>query len=164
LPAALCLLTPDEPEVPVRWDGGHVSLRLTEAFVTLRSLPMKRGAAGFRTSWPPYAYTFQDLLAQAEDGEALAQTMEERNEVRLLPSAKEVSAMEAAIRWGAQYLSDDLGLMRATNGLAFAHALGRDAAWCVRRWGEHIDTWLTRSAKGCERIAACLRRDRVRVW
>ena len=89
----------DEP--PPRWIGGHVGRRLSEALRTLAALPM--GGAGGTSAWPAYTYEFEDLLAQYEQGE-LERTQAQQNNIRLLPSLRDVTRMEAAISWPVQYL------------------------------------------------------------
>jgi hypothetical protein len=97
---------------PSIWDGPHVGKRLAEAMRTLRILPMG-GAAGYGGTWPPYSYEFEDLLAQQEQGE-LEKTQRLQNRVRLLPSYSDVTRMEAAICWPAQYvMRHSLLLLRA---------------------------------------------------
>src|SRR6516165_8085278 len=67
-------------ETPPRWDGPHVGRRLMEAMRTLRMLPMP-GVTGYRPAWPAYAYEFEDLLAQHEQGE-LERTQQQQNRTR----------------------------------------------------------------------------------
>lgn len=151
----------DDP-VPPRWSGDHVGLRLTEAFRTLRLIPMPRGVAGFLCPWPAYAYTWEDLLAQQEQGE-LERTMQLQNRTRLQPSWQEVSRMERAIGWPAEYLRER-HLAAAVNHVALAYALDRDCAWVVQRYGGFADTWRDRHAVGCAEIASGLHAARIAVW
>ena len=132
LASHLRLTGPVEPQedatAPSRWDGGHVGLRLCEAFRTLRSIPLANGARGFQPCWPAYCYSWEDLLAQAEQGE-LEKTMAERNRIRVTPPGKDVTRMEIALRWPAQHLRKRPELAGAVNRVALAHALERDAGW-----------------------------------
>ncbi|MBO4221990.1 hypothetical protein [Bradyrhizobium neotropicale] len=143
-------------DVPPRWDGGHVGRRLCEAMQTLRMLPMA-SVAGYRGGWPAYAYEFDDLLAQAAQGE-LEKTMAAQNRTKLLPSYRDVTRMEAAICWPAQFLSGLHHLVRAVNCVALAHALEQDAGWVARKHGGYAETWRANHDKGCDLIATALRR------
>jgi len=125
-------------ETPPRWDGPHVGRRLMEAMRTLRMLPMP-GVTGYRPGWPAYAYEFEDLLAQHEQGE-LERTQQQQNRTRLLPSLRDMTAMERA------------------------HALERDAGWVAAKRGGYADTWRQRHDAGCEIIATRLRVELVPVF
>jgi hypothetical protein len=166
LPAGLRLTGPAEPleddAPPARWDGGHVGLRLCEAFRTLRQLPMSTGARGFQQNWPAYRYEFQDLLAQQEQGE-LERTMALRNVARITPSWREVTRMEIAIAWPSQFLREKPEIAIATNAVALAHATDRDCGWVATKYGGYADTWRDRHTQGCEIIARALRANRVTV-
>jgi hypothetical protein len=131
-------------EVPSTWSGPHVGRRLSEAMRTLALLPMGNG--GGHAAWPPYAYTFEDLLAQHEQGE-LERTQALQNRIRLLPSSREVQRMETAICWPA-----------------LAHSLDRDAGWIAAKRGGYADTWRERHDQGCDIIARGLRCFRVPVF
>lgn len=153
-------------DLPQKWTGEHCALRLCEGFKTLRQLPMKRGApAEFGNAWPAYSYEWQDLLAQAEgEAEALRATQREQNRVRIPPSLREVTRCEAVIGWGAHYLAALEDLCKATNMVAIAHSLGRDAGWVAVKRGGYADTWRHRHDKGCSIIAAGLIKDRISVF
>jgi hypothetical protein len=70
---------------------------------TLRLIPMSNGARGFQQNWPAYRYEWEDLLAQAEQGE-LERTMAIQNRTRDVPSHVAVTRMESAIHWPTLYL------------------------------------------------------------
>jgi hypothetical protein len=148
--------------LPAVWDPEHVGLRLTEAFKTVRLLPTPR-PRGHRSSWPAYAYEFQDLLAQQETSE-LERTQRLQNAVRRSPSLSEITAMERATAWPAAYLADCLDLAHAVNAVSMAHAFDRDCDWVVRRYGGYADSWRVQHARGCTFIAEGLRRDRISVF
>jgi hypothetical protein len=150
-------------DAPPRWDGGHVGRRLCEAMQTLRMLPMP-SVGGYCSSWPAYvAYEFEDLVAQEQQGE-LKNTMEAQNRTRLMPSYRDVTRMEAAICWPAQFLSRLDHLLRAVNCVALAHALERDAGWVAHKRGGYADTWRANHDRGCDIIANSLRRALVPVF
>ena len=160
-PRGLRLLEEDAP--PVRWSGEHVGLRLTEAMRTLRLLPLRRGVAGYLCPWPPYAYSWEDLLAQQEQGE-LERTQKLQNRTRIQPSWQEITRMERAIGWPAQYLVREPLVAAAVNHVSLAYAMERDCAWVVQRHGGYVDTWRDRHATGCAQIARQLHIERVAVW
>jgi hypothetical protein len=149
-------------ELPARWDGPHVGRRLMEAMQTLRLLPMG-GGVGYRPTWPAYAYEFEDLLAQHEQGE-LERTQAIQNRTRMVPSSRAIRAMETALVWPAAYLAKTQRLARATNCVALAHALDRDAGWVAAKKGGFADTWRRRHDEGCEIIAFRLRAGRVALF
>ncbi|MFH0301414.1 hypothetical protein AAFX91_30185 [Bradyrhizobium sp. 31Argb] len=140
-----------EDIAPSVWSGPHVGKRLSEAMRTLRMLPM-RAVQGYCGAWPSYAYEFEDLLAQHEQGE-LEKTQRMQNRARLLPSYSDVTRMEAAVYWPARFLGQADWLMRAVNMVALAHSLERDAGWVAAQCGGYADTWRDRHDKGCEVIA-----------
>jgi hypothetical protein len=149
-------------ELPAKWDGPHVGLRITEAFVTVLKMP--GGRKGYRSLWPAYMYEFDDLVAQAEQGE-LERTMNTQNRVKVAPSTQEITRMEAATYWPMRYLhAQHPQLCEAVNMIALAHALGLDAGWVANKRGGHADTWRQRHAHGCEDIALGLVLDRVGVF
>jgi hypothetical protein len=66
-------------------DGGDATLRL---------MPMG-GAIGYRPAWPAYAYEFEDLIAQEQQGE-LERTQAIQNRTRTMPTLRAITAMERA--------------------------------------------------------------------
>ena len=152
----------DLDPLPARWSGEHVSLRLCEAMRTLRLMPMGTGAPGYAPCWPAYRYEFQDLLAQQEQGE-LERTMQTQNRTRLMPSWRDITHMELAIRWPAQFLGGEPHIAVAVNRVAFAYAIDRDSQWVAAKWGGYADTWRQRHEDGCGVIAERLRAKREPV-
>jgi hypothetical protein len=149
-------------ESPSTWNGPHVGRRLTEAMCTLRLMPMGL-SCGYGSTWPPYSYEWQDLLAQSE-GHELERTQQLQNRTRLLPSLAEITRMEIAIVWPAQFLARAAQLVVAVNAVALAHALDRDSGWVAAKRGGYADTWRQRHDQGCEIIAHGLRNNRVSVF
>jgi hypothetical protein len=151
-----------DDEVPSTWSGPHVGRRLVDAMRTLRLVPVGI-RFGYGSSWPPYVYEWEDLLAQNAQGE-LERTQQLQNRTRLLPSFAEVSRMERAICWPIDFLSRCAHLVVAVNAVAWAHALERDAGWVAAKRGGYGDTWRTRHDQGCDIIADRLRAGRVPVF
>ncbi|MGY3278154.1 hypothetical protein [Bradyrhizobium sp. S3.7.6] len=158
----------DEPaapaeELPPRWNGPHVGLRITEGFVTFRALPLgaKGGAA---SAWPSYMYEWEDLLAQQAQGE-LERTMKQQNRTHVSPSVREITRAIEVSYWPMKYLSaSHPHLCEAVNALGKAHALERDAGWVTKKRGGFADTWRLRHDTGCDIIATRLIADRVPVF
>ena len=148
-------------EVPATWNGPHVGRRLCEAMRTLAMLPV--GGGGGSSGWPPYVYEFDDLRAQAEQGE-LERTQQLQNRIRLLPSSREVQRMEQCIVWPAEYLARFFHLLEAVNAVSLAHSLDRDSGWIANKRGGYADTWRERHDQGCSVIARGLRSCRVPVF
>ena len=70
------LLTPlsdlnllDEDHPPPKWCSDWVSRRWVEGLKTLRLIPLKGSPRGFGNAWPTYAYEWQDLIAQQQQGQ-----------------------------------------------------------------------------------------------
>jgi hypothetical protein len=147
---------------PPTWIGPHVGKRLAEALRILRALPF-RSYGGLGAPWPAYTYEFEDLLAQHEQGE-LEKTMKMQNRTRLVPSYTEVTRMEAAICWPAQFLIARPALLCAVNAVALARSLERDAGWVANKRGGYADTWRRRHDDGCDVIAAGLSAGMIPVF
>lgn len=147
---------------PAIWNGPHVGRRIAEAMRTLRALPGGGGGSS-GNGWPPYEYTFEDLLAQQEQGE-LEKTQKMQNRTRLSPSFNEVTRMEAAIWWPARYLIDEPYLLVAVNAVALAHSLEQDAGWVTTKRGGYADTWRADHDRGCDLIAEGLILERAPVF
>ncbi len=148
--------------VPPIWNGPHVGLRLCEAMRTLMQLPMP-AVRGYGAAWPAYAYEFDDLIAQQEQGE-LEKTMRAQNRTRLLPSYQDVTRMETALCWPAEFLNAKPALLRAVNAVAFAHSIDRDAGWVAVKRGGYAETWLSNHDRGCDMIALGLIRAFLPVF
>jgi hypothetical protein len=78
--------------------GDWVSRRWVDGLKTLRLIPLRGAPRGFGNAWPAYAYEWEDLIAQQEQGE-LEATQPEQNRVRLQPSYRQVTMCEAVISW-----------------------------------------------------------------
>ena len=152
----------DVEDIPATWSGEHVSLRLRDAMCTLRLVPMP-GVRGYGSAWPPYAHTWDDLLAQQQQGE-LERNQEAKNRTREMPSRRDIARMESAIFWPAQFLCDSIQLAIAVNAVAWAHAIERDIGWVVNKRGGYADTWRMRHYRGCKIIARRLRSNGVAVF
>jgi hypothetical protein len=86
----------DEDHPPPEWCGDWVSRRWVDGLKTLRLIPLRGAPRGFGNAWPAYAYEWEDLIAQQEQGE-LEATQPEQNRVRLQPSYRQVTMCEAVI-------------------------------------------------------------------
>jgi hypothetical protein len=152
----------EEEASPTAWNAAHVGLRLVEAFTTVLKMP--GGRTGYRSLWPAYMYEFDDLVAQAEQGE-LEITQRTQNKVRIAPSTPEITTMEKALAWPMKFLSaKHPQICEAVNMISLAHALGRDAGWCAKKRGGFADDWRQRHDRGCEDIALGLVLDRMGVF
>ena len=156
--------TPGSEYVPTRWDGPQVGKRLTEAFRTLSRLPMNGHPRAFGTCWPEYMRDWSDKLAiltgEISDQEAAARA---QNRVRIMPTAAEVSRMEAAISWPATYLATRPILARTVQIVALWRSRERDFGWIARKLRLGVHTVRARNRNGLDVIAAGLRRDNVPV-
>lgn len=142
--------------LPAQWDGSHASKRMVEAFTTLSAMP-GTGVGSSRGCWPAYCYEWHDLLAQQEqEADEKAQNQREQNRSRIMPSADEVTRMEAALYWPARFISGTSYLLRAVNAVCMARAIGRDAEWVARKRGGRLRDWQHRHWEGCKIIAAGL--------
>lgn len=153
------------PEIiPECWTAAHVGLRLSQAFITLRRMPMAGGPREFGRAWPQYRIEWEDLLAQEETAREAAKLRERaQNRVRELPSSEDVSRMEQAIVWPARYVVHE-GHRNAVQKMALALSLERDAEWVVRKFGGFIDTWINWDRFGRAVIAVGLDADNVPVF
>jgi hypothetical protein len=117
--------------VPATWDAVHVGRRFANALVLLSKMPARIFPRGHANVWPTYRLEWVDLLSMLGDeaGTAIKLLHAERNFVRIPPSSLEISHMEAALGWQADYLRGrDSMLARAFNicGLAAARDCGID--------------------------------------
>src|SRR5579885_600753 len=150
--------------VPPVWDGPHVGLRLIGAFKTLARLPMPRmsTASGY---WPQYRHEWIDLLAQApDDAESKALLEQQRNRTRALPSAAEISAMEAAIAWPGRYLAHRPLMMRIVHRVAIMRSRDVELEVIATRLGRSPIQVRRINRTGLDVIADGLRRDRAPVF
>jgi hypothetical protein len=164
-------LDPGPPyEPPEQWDGPHVSHRFGEAISTLLKLPIGAfGPSKIKNCWPAYQSEWADLLSMVGDGaDGLEQSWARRNQVRLPPSAREVSQMEQALLWPGEYLGDAPDLVYALNATALTRARELELADVVRR-GPHAGmrstiAWQQLALEAAERIAGGLVRNRAAVF
>jgi hypothetical protein len=148
---------PFEEVLPDRWHGPHVGLRLADAFLTLRRLPMSEQT--MRTCWPEYCHEIGEQNVEMQMGE-LELNNSKRNRVRILPSAIEITHMEEAISWPMRYLKPLRDLARAVQ---FAARFG-DYGRIVKKRGGTADLWRERNWLGTAKIAEGLNQDRVVVF
>lgn len=154
-----------EPEyVPQVWTSPHVGLRLVEAFSTMANIPMSGiggSAAGF---WPPYSYTWEDLLAQQEADEMLkANEARKANSSKIRPTAQEVSRMEQAIWWPGRYCQQ-VSIARIVQKVAHYRSRDIDMSIVAKKMKLDHKILRTRNRIGLGLIAEGLRRDHVRVF
>src|SRR5262245_59098376 len=90
--------TPAPEYTPTHWSGPHVGKRLVEAFRTLARVPTANGPRFNSGAWPEWTREWTDEMARlGADAEQLAAEARAANRLRVLPSAAEISRMEAAI-------------------------------------------------------------------
>jgi hypothetical protein len=156
--------------IPLRWDGPHVALRFGQGLKTLITLPVGRiGPADIRNAWPKYRPEWEDLIAMLGDGvgEAFEQFRRERNQVRIRPTASEISRMETVIGWPG-YVRHDVDRLRAFGLRALAFARDRDFGDLIER-GKHQGVrsereWRRLAREAADDIAVALVRDHVAVF
>ncbi len=123
------------------------------------------GPSSISGYWPSYRHEWADLLAQAgSDLEIQQWRAEQSNKIRMLPSANEISRMEQAIYWPAQFLKARPIILRIVQTVALYRARDLDIekiAHCMRKtsWRVHH---LNR--QGLDEIASGLRRGKVPVF
>lgn len=104
-----------ERSVPAQWTQIHVLDRLEEAVEVRAMMPASTRPKEFGTAWPSIVQERIPLVVQAEmaaTGELEAQ-QEDKNRVRLPPTAAQVTRAEEAERWPFEYLADQPELARA---------------------------------------------------
>ena len=104
-----------ERDVPAQWTQIHVLDRLEEAAQVRAMMPASTRPKAFGTAWPSIVQERIPLVVQAEmasTGELEAQ-QEDKNRVRLPPTAAQVTRAEEAERWPFEYLADQPDLARA---------------------------------------------------
>jgi hypothetical protein len=105
---------------PLRWDGTHVIKRFTEAIELVKRTPLGRiFPKETETCWPTYPSEFDAFMARmTADAESMAVEgkldqefvaayqlwKENRNRWRDIPNREQLSQMEQALAWRAQYL------------------------------------------------------------
>ena len=104
------------------------------------------------------------IWSRRKSRDELERTKQQQNRTRLLPGIRDISLMERAICWPVRYLRGRLEIAQATNFVALAHALDRDAGWVAAKRGGYADTWRQRHDRGCDIIAGHLREERVPIF
>src|SRR5262249_51209734 len=148
--------TPAPEYVPTRWDGPQVGKRLTEAFRTLSRLPVANGPRFHSGSWPEWTREWTDEIARLEaDIVQLEAEARAANRVRILPSAAEISRMEAAISWPATYLAwaNRPHLARTVGIVAMWRSRERELGWIAHRLRLGVHTVQARNRAGLDLIA-----------
>jgi hypothetical protein len=151
--------------IPLEWTGPHVALRLTDAWRVLGKMPWRSPyPRAFGRWWPSYRVEWTDLLSMIGAGE-LEAMQRDANRVRLLPSAKEISQMEAAICWPLQYLSEPRHVL-ITNVCARVASFDGDLAREIRRrkYGGEAEQWQQMNWTLCDNIADRLIEQKVMVF
>lgn len=142
-------LSPNQPKVC------NVEARLIDAFRVLRSVHVEGlWPQGHKVIWPPYFYTFEDKVAQAELGE-----LENDPPERVIVYGPErIQQMEEAIAWPMMFLRDEPGPAQRLVVYCKARAIGYSFSREMRRRGWNRDTtyrWVRRAletiAQGLER-------------
>ena len=152
--------------IPPNWDGPHVGRRLIEGFKTLDRTPMRMLSSSFGSAWPAYRRDFSEYFAalvgdeRAEHAPAAA----ERNRVRLMPSAVEITRMEAVIGWPGRYLRGRPQLAIIVGTVARLRALDWPMENIARKL-RHSPAYARRCNRaGLDLIAAGLCREPVLVF
>lgn len=151
--------------IPEKWDGPHAGKRLVEAFATLAQIPWHWGPAGYGRPWPEYSHDVADLNCQQQgDHWLLKLRTEQRNRVRLPPSANEITRMETAIAWPLRYLAADPYVSMVVLLVAADKARGLDMRDIAERVRMQPATLRRRNGSGLDLIAGGLRREGVSVF
>jgi hypothetical protein len=102
-------------ELPPRWTQIHVLDRIEEAYEVLASMPMATRPKAYGNAMPtPFQQklSIYDQIEMIGSGE-LEKLHEERNRVRLTPTAAQVTRMDQALGWPFEYLGDQPEQARA---------------------------------------------------
>jgi hypothetical protein len=123
---------PNSDPIPELWTSDHMSRRLVDSFSTLRRMPRVRGPRAPGNHGPAYVHDWGDLLAQAEDPEAVKDRQAEQNRDRSQPSSVEIHQMERCneyLRWFRnQDAQGSLVLARWAMATAFSMSVAKQAA------------------------------------
>jgi hypothetical protein len=151
--------------IPPYWDGPHVGRRLIEAFRTLDRTPM-RGMSAFGSTWPAYRQEFREYYAALVGDERAehATIAAERNRVRVMPSAIEITRMELVIGWPARYLGDQPQLAIIVGTVARLRALDWPMENIARKLRYGPSTARRHNRHGLDIIARGLRLEPVIVF
>lgn len=138
--------------VPTEWTAEHVGNRLIEAARVIDRMPEGRGSTK-SGMWPSYQTMTEGERRQLVNEHMVAGTISQYyatlNRVRIPPSSHEITRMEEAIGWPAQYLRDDPDLPAIVTFWASQASPDDEAPVPIR--------------VGLRLIARGLRRDRVKV-
>jgi hypothetical protein len=110
--------------LPPVWTFVHVMDRLEEAVEILGRIPMNLRPREFGNAMPVPTQEAIPLIDsfEMEEGGQMAELHRDRNTVRLPASAAEITRMDQALGWPAEFLMDKPALARA---------VGRAALWAV---------------------------------
>lgn len=115
---------------PSAWTQVHVLDRLEEAFSVLSALPAKIRPAAYGNSMPQVVCQHWALRDRFEMGGELE---EDKNRVRLAPSAAQISRMDQALRWPVEHLASSPEVSLALCRRALWAAKGFDIGRCCRK-------------------------------
>jgi hypothetical protein len=139
------------------WDPEMVGAALVAAFLTLDRLPPVGGPRGPGGHWPSIVTEWSDQLAQAELAETERRERQQTaNQVRITPSALEITRMEMAFGWLRELSVVDSGMARIT--ALWAHRVAQRRSikrLCIeRKWARH--TFFRKRAKALGALAILL--------
>ena len=151
--------------IPPRWNGPHVGKRMIESYQTLAKLPVANGPRFHSGFWLEWTREWTDEMARlGADAAQLEAEARAANRVRILPSAAEISRMEAAIAWPGHYLAKTRPILAVTVQLvALWRSREKDLRWIARKLRLGVHTVRARNRTGLDLIAAGLHRDGVPV-
>lgn len=113
---------------PLAWSPRHVETRLVEAFEILFKIGSTPGPKAFGSNWPGILREFSELV----DAQAFAEHQKVKNQIRLRPTVDQISRMDEALRWPAQYLTSFELAADALNLWAACMATDRSIAEVLR--------------------------------
>lgn len=133
---------------PLAWSPRHVETRLVEAFEILFKIGSTPGPKAFGSNWPGILREFSELV----DAQAFAEHQKVKNQIRLRPTVEQISRMDEALRWPAQYLTSFELAADALNLWAACKAIDRSIADVLRARNQRART-----------IAECMQRCQNRA-
>ena len=152
-------------EVPVTWTQIHVLDRLEEAYEVLAALPARTRPKQYGNAMPTVVQEKLPLIVEFELDTAgeLEHMHDDRNRVRLAPTAAQVTRMDQALRWPFEHLSDEPELARAISLRALWAAMRVDIRKRCERQGLHHETFNVQWQAGLGIITGRLIARRVPV-
>lgn len=141
------------------WTPELVNERLIEAVRLVQRTAGRVGPASYGSTMPSYVYDWGDKLAQVETQEL----GKGRNRVVLGATAAQVSLMERAIWWPAQYVAEHEGLLRVLRTYLKAKALRLPFDRLCKEKGWSRATAYRQRDRSLAIIAMGLNRDAVPV-